>query len=307
MDMAIVDEYTEGMKNGSEFPPLQVFRIEDHYVLVDGYHRLWASQDAKIKEVLCDVHEGTMRDAILFASGVNATHGLRRTKEDKRRAIERLLVDPEWGRWSSNKIAEICKVDAKTVAKYRGNSMEIHRDPDQAPLKVRIFTNKKGTVSKINTSKIGKKAEPASEAQQTPILLPGENLKEHEPEEKPLPPLSPDAPMSERLRRDEELLARARMPGDPIKSQPVQPTMTEFERASRNMPPVNTQPLPRVSKYPRLPREQQDTVTEAWIEDCLTYRYHRIIRDLMKERALRTPLDVICASLDLLSESEVRL
>jgi len=44
---------------------------------------------------------------------------LRRTQADKRRAVERLLADPEWARWSDRKVAEIAKVDHKTVGKIR--------------------------------------------------------------------------------------------------------------------------------------------------------------------------------------------
>lgn len=47
-----------------------------------------------------------MRDAILYSCGANDRHGLRRTNEDKRRAVKKSLEDPEWSGWSSNKIAE---------------------------------------------------------------------------------------------------------------------------------------------------------------------------------------------------------
>ena len=77
--------------------------------------------ERKIKqtEILAEVRAGTSRDAILYAIGANAAHGLRRTQADKRRAVERLLKDPEWSRWSDRKIAEAAKVDHKTVAAIR--------------------------------------------------------------------------------------------------------------------------------------------------------------------------------------------
>ena len=161
MDMATVEEYSESLKGGSKFPPLVVFKVNDEYILVDGYHRHWAAHSAGIKKYYCEVHEGTMRDAILFASGVNATHGLRRTNEDKRRAVERLLVDDEWGKWSDNKIAEICNVSHPFVGKLRGNSCNVTRDLETEPTKTRLFATKKGTVSKINTENIGKKQDPS--------------------------------------------------------------------------------------------------------------------------------------------------
>ena len=57
--------------------------------------------------------------AILHGAGSNAVHGLRRTQADKRRAVERLLKDPEWARWSDRKIAEVARVDHKTVGAIR--------------------------------------------------------------------------------------------------------------------------------------------------------------------------------------------
>ncbi len=62
---------------------------------------------------------GGERDAILRGVGSNASHGLRRTQADKRRAVERLLRDEEWSKWSNRKIAEVARVDHKTVAKVR--------------------------------------------------------------------------------------------------------------------------------------------------------------------------------------------
>jgi hypothetical protein len=65
------------------------------------------------------VHEGTWRDAVLYSVSANATHGKRRTNEDKRRAVLTLLNDPHWERWSDRQIAKHCDVDGKTVAALR--------------------------------------------------------------------------------------------------------------------------------------------------------------------------------------------
>lgn len=155
MNMAVVEEYAEGMKNGGKFPPIDVFQINGGYILVDGYHRFLAAQSAGVKKILCEVHEGDMRAAILFACHVNSTHGLRRTNDDKKRAIERLLKDSEWSQWSNNKIAEICYVSPELVAKYR-NSHYPKSDSDNVQ-KTRTYATKSGTVSHMKTENIGKK------------------------------------------------------------------------------------------------------------------------------------------------------
>ena len=51
-----------------------------------------------LAKISADVREGSRRDAILYAVGANASHGLKRTNRDKRNAVMVLLKDPEWGR-----------------------------------------------------------------------------------------------------------------------------------------------------------------------------------------------------------------
>src|SRR5690606_32244658 len=51
--------------------------------------------------------------------GANGQHGLRRSTADKRRCIELLLRDEEWGARSDRWIAKKCGVDNKTVAAAR--------------------------------------------------------------------------------------------------------------------------------------------------------------------------------------------
>jgi AraC-like DNA-binding protein len=116
---AIVDEYARAMQEGATFPPILVFNDESAYHVADGFHRVAAARQANLDEILADVRAGTARDAILAAAGANATHGIRRTHAGKRHAIERLLADPEWHRWSDRELARVCHADHKTVARVR--------------------------------------------------------------------------------------------------------------------------------------------------------------------------------------------
>ena len=150
MDLVIIDEYTDAMKAGSAFPAITVFKVGEDYLLVDGYHRFMAAQGAKLKEILCDIRAGTMRDAILFSAGVNATHGLRRTNADKNRAALILLKDKEWKGWADTKIAAVCNISVDLVAKVRASLGKT--DSATSVRKV----ERAGKVIKMNTSKIGK-------------------------------------------------------------------------------------------------------------------------------------------------------
>ena len=71
------------------------------------------------EEISADIRPGTQRDARLFAVGANQTHGLRRSNEDKRRAVLVLLKDEEWCTWSDREIAKRCGVTHPFVAKLR--------------------------------------------------------------------------------------------------------------------------------------------------------------------------------------------
>ena len=105
MNPDIINEYAEAMLNGAVFPPIIIYFDGTDYWPGDGYHRIEAARKIERYNISAEVREGSARDAILCGIGSNATHGLRRTQADKRRAVENLLTDPEWARWSDRKIA----------------------------------------------------------------------------------------------------------------------------------------------------------------------------------------------------------
>ncbi len=115
----VVREYADDMAAGAAFPPVVVYFDGTEYWLADGFHRVAAARKIERETIEAEVLDGGERDAILHGIGSNASHGLRRTQADKRRAVERLLRDDEWGKWSNRQIAKFAKVDHKTVGKIR--------------------------------------------------------------------------------------------------------------------------------------------------------------------------------------------
>ena len=95
-------EYIESLERGEVFPPVTVFDDNGTYYLVDGWHRDEAMYRCGRKEIEAEVKMGSRRDAILFSVGVNSNHGLRRSNEDKRKAVMTLLHNPEWVKWSDH-------------------------------------------------------------------------------------------------------------------------------------------------------------------------------------------------------------
>jgi len=163
IDQNLVDEYAENIE---KLPAVDVFHDGVNYWLVDGFHRYFAHQNAGKKEIPANIKIGTVRDAILFSVGVNACHGKRRTNEDKRKAVLTLLNDEEWGKWSSSKIADLCKVSHTFVDNIRNSLATVASDNRE-----RIYKNKQGQTTIMDTSNIGKKrnSEPISMPEPEPI------------------------------------------------------------------------------------------------------------------------------------------
>lgn len=149
LDAGIVAEYAEAISEGATFPPVTVFFDDEQYWLADGFHRVGAVKKLGLETINVDVRQGSRRDALLYAVGVNAIHGLRRTTADKRRAIVAMLKDPQWARWSDRKIGKRCAVDHKTVHKVRADLT------DQVTTD-RTYKTKHGTIATMNTAAIGK-------------------------------------------------------------------------------------------------------------------------------------------------------
>jgi len=150
-DQATVDEYTECLNNGIELPPPDVCRDKDGNVyLWDGWHRIAAHKAKGDTSILVRIHEGSERDAVLFAVAANDTHGLRRTNADKRKAVQILLQDPEWSQWSDKKLASICHVSDGLVARIRKS----HHQQFDDSTKRKVERN--GSTYTQDTTNIGK-------------------------------------------------------------------------------------------------------------------------------------------------------
>ena len=121
VDEKIAREYASEIGNGAKFPPIVVFKEGSVYRLADGWHRIRAHELAEKTEILCEIRKGDERDCRLFACGANASHGARRTKADRWRAVEMLLKDPAWAVWSDREIAKQAAVDPKFVGPVRAS------------------------------------------------------------------------------------------------------------------------------------------------------------------------------------------
>ncbi len=164
IDMVVVDEYAAAMEAGAKFPPIVVFFDGKKHWLADGFHRWYAARKAKLDKfigreitILCDVRKGTLEDARWFSYSVNATHGLRRSNDDKRKAVVSALRHPKGAKMSDRQIAEHVGVSNHFVAKHRQEMETTGNIPSE--------TTRTGADGRtINTSNIGKQ----SAADETP-------------------------------------------------------------------------------------------------------------------------------------------
>jgi hypothetical protein len=126
LDPDVVADYAEAIRtaraDGLPFPlpPVHIFKDGKTYWLADGNHTLAGAKEAGEADVPAVVKTGTKRDAILYAAGANAEHGLRRTNADKRRAVMLVLNLDDWAKGKSNReIARHCHVSESFVRLVR--------------------------------------------------------------------------------------------------------------------------------------------------------------------------------------------
>jgi len=148
-----VDEYAADLKEGAKFPPVVLYKNEKSFYIGDGWHRILALKKAGEKSIDAEIKQGSKRDAVLYSVGSNAAHGLRRTNEDKRKAVTLLLEDDEWAQWSNREIAKQCGVAHPFVGKLR---KEVTGNRYQSNIR-------KGADGRtINTANIGQNAKKAA-------------------------------------------------------------------------------------------------------------------------------------------------
>lgn len=223
-----IDEYSEAMERGDEFAPIVVYRESgrNHWI-ADGHHRYHAAKKAKLKTIRADVRDGNQREALLYALSANRTHGLKRTNEDKRHAVKKLLADKEWRSWSDQRIAEHCGVSVDLVASVW--DAEFASNGEERPTVRKAL--REGREYEVDVSKINekprpgpkKKAEGSVGSGQMPQRVTREHAQEDPfddepvtqiasddgPEDDDLAPPVEDPPRGELTAKEREHLARA--------------------------------------------------------------------------------------------------
>ncbi len=144
-----VERLVKLIKQEVRLRPIIVFKDEDVFNIVDGFHRYAAYKKVGESNIRCKVREGTREQAMIHACSSNVGHGKRLTNDDKRRIVTRLLTIEKSKKWSDGKIADKCGVSQPFVSKLRH---ELESQNGYEPPKERL--SKKGV--KIDVTNIGK-------------------------------------------------------------------------------------------------------------------------------------------------------
>ena len=126
-DPKVVEEYAELLAEEATLPPPKGVKDDAGALWAwDGRHTLdahyaRAQKSGLFDEYLVDVEvqPGTRDAAILLAAGANGTHGLRRSRDDKRRAVFMVLGHAACTEWSDRRVADHCHVSHTFVANLR--------------------------------------------------------------------------------------------------------------------------------------------------------------------------------------------
>lgn len=115
----VLTDYRQVWEADGKFPPVKVvFDGRDHW-LYDGFHRVESAKRATQSHIEADVQPGDLAMAQWLSFSANKIHGLRRSNEDKQRAVRGALASPLGKDKSDRLIAEHCGVDQKTVSLWR--------------------------------------------------------------------------------------------------------------------------------------------------------------------------------------------
>jgi len=155
-----VQDLIEAINRGDTLPAVDVYFDGSQYWLYDGFHRVEAHNRCRKSTILANIHQGTQADAQWASYGANPGHGLKRTNEDKKRAVLAALRHPNAASLSNVQIAAHVHVDEGTIRNYR---TQMEASSEFPKIAERTVTRGSQTYTQ-NTANIG-----ASQPQYAPV------------------------------------------------------------------------------------------------------------------------------------------
>ncbi len=167
LDFTAVDDYTDAMVAGARFPAVILYHDGEHYWLADGFHRVKAAFQAGAEAIEAEVRQGSLEDAQWHSFSANKTNGLRRTNDDKQRAVKAALMHPRGADLSDSQIAKHVGVHHETVREWRA---KLEASCGIRKMVARKVT-RKGKTYKQDTTRIGRSRAPKQDSDELPEAL----------------------------------------------------------------------------------------------------------------------------------------
>jgi ParB-like chromosome segregation protein Spo0J len=114
------------METADEWPPILVW--EDENMVVDGAHRVEAARRLGLRSIAAAFFYGTREAAFVESIRRNVDHGLPLSVGDRRRSARRILS--RHAEWSDRRIASVCGLSGKTVARMRHETLSLVQPSD---------------------------------------------------------------------------------------------------------------------------------------------------------------------------------
>ena len=104
-NQGLIKKYSESLEY---LPPI---KIDQHNILIDGFHRLKAHELAKIEDIKVEVIEvKSEKELMKLAYRLNSNHGLQLTNAEKKRCAIEMIGD-----MSSEELSEMLSVSIRTI------------------------------------------------------------------------------------------------------------------------------------------------------------------------------------------------
>ena len=134
-DTSAIKDLASAYADGETVPPIEVVDTADELIIVDGFHRYAAAIKADLDSIECVVTLGTEREAFTLSLGANSNNkALKRTNDDKRKAVVVALTCTDFKTKSNRDIANICKVSPGLVDKIvKELESEKNTSPESVP------------------------------------------------------------------------------------------------------------------------------------------------------------------------------
>jgi len=124
LDTNWVEHIKALMRDGTEFPPVDVIFDGKYHWLWDGFHRVKAFQELGVTKIKANIQEGSKKDAQWMSFSANATHGLPRPYRLISQILETILNDPKWSKKTNAQIASHVKCSERQVSRIRNKGKE---------------------------------------------------------------------------------------------------------------------------------------------------------------------------------------